>query len=503
MGRRVGHAAVLEPSEVPRRALTASVQLRGGAPTSRRIGLAVACVVAAFVLVVIFIAPRAVQIDRYRPEVVSYIEQQTGRRIEIGHLALSVLPQIAIRVDHFAMSNAPGFPRGNWLAVKRINARLDFGALMHGQIVIRALKLEHPVLDLLSDGRGQWNYQINPPRGPIRLPPNDPPPFVIQAIIKLAVDNGEVSGGELQPDGATGPSIFQARDFSLNLGQIKAAQLNAMGERGIQPPPSSGSEKPGSSSPRSLSSQSTAGRLSIASLRVSKINATRVETDIRISPAQIRLDHVRFDFYGGRGQGTVALQIEHQPFHYDAQTQLTGVNLAKLLAEFPAARGQMTGTLDGRATFSGMQAPSSQPWEGQQGAGAFTIRKGAWPKLKLDPNLMQLVKLAQLGSGSGDLSRFSLVSAHWRLANGVITVPNLRVLGEGATLDSSGTVDLARDDRLDFQGRVDMAARRNLLSNLLASISHGTFQGGKIKIPFTVSGTAEKPVLGLRVGAGG
>jgi uncharacterized protein involved in outer membrane biogenesis len=459
--------------------------------TGRKIVLAVACVIIAFVVAAVFVAPRFVQLNQYRADVISYIEQQTGRHVEINHLALSILPVIAIHVDHFAIGNAPGFPKGNWLVVRQIDARLDFSALMRGQIVIRALRLEDPVLDLLSDREGHWNFQVSPPRSPVRVAPDDPPPFVIHEIIKLTLERGDISFRELQPNGQRGPSIWNASGLSLDLGQISAAELNALS--GAAPVAPAGRV---SANSRATSS-STAGQLSIQSLAVSNLDATHVEMNIRVSPTAIRFDDLHFDFYGGRGQGSIALMLGAAALRYQGQTQLAGVDVAKVLAQFPSARGQMTGTLNGRATFSGAAHDS----EDQQAEGALTIHRGAWPKLTLDPTLLQLLRVAKLGSASADLTRFSLILTQWRLAAGVIAVTKLHIVDQGANVDSSGTVNLTRDGRLNFHGDLRMPAGQNPLSNLLAAITGGRFQGGKIYVPFVVTGTAKKPALGLKATA--
>jgi uncharacterized protein involved in outer membrane biogenesis len=456
--------------------------------TGRKITLAIGCVVVAFVVAAVLVAPRFVQLNQYRSDVVSYIEQQTGRRVEIGHLALSILPVIAIHVDHFAIGSAPGFPTGNWLVVRRIDARLDFSALLRGQIVIRALKLEQPVLDLISDQQGHWNFQIGPPRGPVRIPPDDPPPFIIQGIIKLTLDQGNIAARELQPNGQAGPSIWNASGLSLDLGQISAAELNSLSGAG---PPALTDD---ASASAGVAPSSTTGQLRIRLLGVSNLDATQVETSVHVSPTEVRLGSLHFRFYGGRGQGEIALLLGAPAPRYQGQIQLAGVGIAHVLAQFPPARGQMTGTLSGQATFSG----SAHDSEGQQAEGTLTIHQGTWPKLKLEPTLIQLLRLAKLGSSSADLARFSSIVAQWRLAAGVITVTKLHIVDQGAVVDSSGTVDLARDGRLDLQGDLRMPARQNALSDLLAGITGGQFHGDTIDVPFVVGGTAKKPALGLK-----
>src|SRR5580692_3444136 len=119
--------------------------------TRRKIALAISLLLALVILVLIVLVPRLADIDRYRPEVISRIEQGSGRSAKIGRLDLTILPVLAVRADDVVIGNPPGFPSGSFLEIHRAYARLDAGALLHRQIVIRSLQLEAPALNLVSD----------------------------------------------------------------------------------------------------------------------------------------------------------------------------------------------------------------------------------------------------------------------------------------------------------------------------------------------------------------
>jgi AsmA-like C-terminal region len=118
--------------------------------------------------------------------------------------------------------------------------------------------------------------------------------------------------------------------------------------------------------------------------------------------------------------------------------------------------------------------------------------------LKVDPTLIQLLKLAQLGPVSANLAAFSTIRAEWQLSAGVLTAPRIHIASQGANIDGSGTVGIARGDRLDFHGVISLAAHRNALSNFLAAVTGASFRGNKMTLPFIVSGTLKKPVFGLK-----
>ncbi len=99
-----------------------------------------------------------IDVDRYRPRVIAHIREETGKPAEIGRLTLTLFPTLSIRVDDFALGNPGAFPRGHVLKVRRIYAELDRDALWNRQILIKSLKLNDPVVHLLSDARGRWNF---------------------------------------------------------------------------------------------------------------------------------------------------------------------------------------------------------------------------------------------------------------------------------------------------------------------------------------------------------
>src|SRR5712671_420118 len=124
----------------------------------RRTGLIIVGITALLLLALIFVGPALIRVDRYRPQVVSYLQEKTGKQVEIGRLALTFFP-LSIHIDDFGVKNPPIFPRGYVVQVARIDAELSVGALLHRQVVIKSLVLEDPVWNLTSDPDGPWNFE--------------------------------------------------------------------------------------------------------------------------------------------------------------------------------------------------------------------------------------------------------------------------------------------------------------------------------------------------------
>src|SRR6202048_1902858 len=98
----------------------------------RKVGLIVVGIAAILLLALLLIVPALINIDRYRPRVISYLQEKTGKQIEIGRLALTSFP-LTIHIDRIGVKNPPLFPSGYVIQVGRIDAELSVGELLHRQ----------------------------------------------------------------------------------------------------------------------------------------------------------------------------------------------------------------------------------------------------------------------------------------------------------------------------------------------------------------------------------
>jgi uncharacterized protein YhdP len=177
-----------------------------------RIGLTATGIAAILLLALIFVAPALVKVDRYRPKVISYLQQKTGKRIEIGRMGLTFFP-LSIHIDDFGVKNPPLFPPGYVVKVRRIDAELSLGALLRRQVVVKQLVLEDPVLNLTSDPDGPWNFE-NPQA---KLSENTLP---LGVFSRVQIKRGQLIASNLLPSDAAGPIFFEAYDISGELEQV-------------------------------------------------------------------------------------------------------------------------------------------------------------------------------------------------------------------------------------------------------------------------------------------
>ena len=292
----------------------------------RRTALTLILIAAAVLVALIILTRVLVNLDRYRPEVISYLHEKTGLPVEIGRLTLALSPSLSIRVDDLGLRNPPIFPAGYFLRVPHVYVAIDAGALLRRRMVIKALTLENPIINLISDPDGLWNFE------------NPAPSRASSAPSSLGViSRVEIRGGRLlmlnliDPSDAPGPIFFEACNISSILQQV---DLGAF----LDP---------------SSSSFAAQGDLKADSLRFGAIQATNVQSKLRLMAKQVFFADASLEAYGGRGTGDLSFNLAGRNASFSATAQMSGVDVAHLLAAFPHGRGKMTGKMEGNLKLAG------------------------------------------------------------------------------------------------------------------------------------------------------
>ena len=438
-------------------------------------------------MALIVAVPFLVDVDRHRPRIAAYIEEQTGKPARIGRLTLTIFPTLSVRVDDFVLGNPEGFPEGDFLRASRIYAELGLIELLRGRIGIQALEISDPVISLLSNTRGKWNFEN--PETPAEssaqsASPSDSegepsePAFTLGVIERIAITGGQLTAAKLISPTETAPSYFEAANLAAELAQV---DLNSF-----------------------MDTEYTELRLAASgaftsdSLRFGAFAVSSVAARIRLFPRQGSLDDLNFGLYQGDASGGLSFDFSGTNPSYDVAARLTGVDVAGLLDTFPSARGKMTGVMDGTFELNGVVTDSPGPLAGASGAGQLSIRDGTLPTLDLNRNLMRLARFTQLGPVAGDPSSFSRIESDFNIANQRITTEQLHVVGNGVEITAAGSIALAGAGNVGYEGTAKVDAGNNEVGNLIASLSGATFADGKLSFPFTLTGTLENPNFRLR-----
>jgi uncharacterized protein involved in outer membrane biogenesis len=431
----------------------------------RRSGLTVIGTAALLLLALIFVGLPLLRVDRYRPQVISYLQENTGKQVEIGRLALTFFP-VSIHIDNVGVKNPPIFPPGYLVRVARIDAALSVRALLHRRVVITSLVLEDPVVNITSDPDGPWNFE-NPQA---KFSQNT---FPLGVISRVQIKRGQLMASNLLPSDAAGPVFFEAHEIS---GDLERVNLMA-----ITNPLSSSMDGQGSL---------TAGRLRFGSVEVRNL-----ESKCRLESRHVYFENVKAEVYGGSAAGGLTFDLSGKDASFKTNARLSGVNVAQLLAAFPNGGAKMTGKMEGDLTLAGEIAHSLRPLAGIQGVGHVTVRNGQVPSLKLNANLMKLAHFNDLGPAKNDPSSFKLITADLELARQRISSRVIDIDGYGVDVDGSGSVSVSGSAELNYRGLAEITTKEGFFTNTIARLSGATLKDGKLQFPFRIGGTIDNPVF--------
>jgi uncharacterized protein involved in outer membrane biogenesis len=430
----------------------------------RRIVLSLIAVAGGLLAVVVFLAPVFFNLDRYRPEVISYFEENTGKKVEIERLALTFFPKVTVHIYGFGVKSPSLFPPSYIVKMARADAVLDFWALLHRKVAIRSLVLEDPEINLVSDPDGPWNFE-NPETK------NSKNTFPLGIIDKVVINRGQLIASNLLPSDAAGPVFLEAHDITSELDAVNLAAI-------VNP-----------ASP-SLNGQGSwkAGRL-----RFGAVETTNVNCKFRLESKEVFFTDLKADAYKGKATGDFSVSLAKSTASFKADARMSGINMAQLLAAFHEARGKMTGKLEGDLRLAGEIEHTMNPLAGMRGTGHVKVTNGQVPSLMLNSNLMKLAHFNDVGPAKENPASFNMISTDLELANLRISSKAIDIDGYGVDVDGSGSVSVSGSDELNYQGVAAITTKQGFLINTFARLEGAKLTDGKLSFPFRIDGTIENP----------
>lgn len=430
----------------------------------RKIAIWLAVIATCLVVGVVFLAPVFLNIDRYRPEVISYFEQNTGKKVEIERLALTLFPQITVHMDGFGVKSPPLFPPSYIVKIARADVAFDFWPLLRRRVVIRSVVLDNPEINLVSDPDGPWNFE-NPNTE------NSKNTFPLGIIDKVVMTRGHLVVSNLLPSDAAGPVFFEAHDITSELDGVNLAAI-------VNP-----------NSP-SLNGQGTwkAGRL-----RFGAVETTNVNCKFRLESKEIFFTDLSADAYSGKTTGDFSVNLAKKTASFKADGRMSGIEMTHLLAAFHETRTRISGKLEGELKLAGDIEHTASPLAGMRGTGHLKLTNGQLPSLMLNSNLMKLAHFNDLGPAKDNPSSFNSISTDLELANQRIASKAIDIDGYGVDVDGSGSVSVSGSDALNYQGVAAITTKQGFLTNTIARLAGAKLTDGKLSFPFRIDGTIDNP----------
>ena len=107
----------------------------------------------------VFLIPRFVDVQKYKPRMEQMVTDATGRPFSLGgDLELSLFPWVGVSLSDLQLGNPPGYEEPSFISVRSFNVKVKLLPLLSRDIQVREFVLDGPRVVLIkgADGTGNW-----------------------------------------------------------------------------------------------------------------------------------------------------------------------------------------------------------------------------------------------------------------------------------------------------------------------------------------------------------
>src|SRR5271166_6109474 len=123
----------------------------------RKLAIAVAIVVALIVIVVLAL-PHILDVNQYRGQIQSELQQRLNRPVQLGELSLGLFP-VRIEANNVSIGEDPSFKSTVPFAqVEQLDVSVKLLPLLSKNVEIDSLELKRPKIELIHNAQGVWNF---------------------------------------------------------------------------------------------------------------------------------------------------------------------------------------------------------------------------------------------------------------------------------------------------------------------------------------------------------
>jgi len=174
----------------------------------RKLAIALAVIVAVLVLAGGVIL-HSFDAERQRGILSSRLAAALGRNVKLGHLGLGLFPP-SLRVQDAEIAEALGFKDAAFSTAKSFQMGVRLIPLLRGRIEVPSIVLEQPVIHLVKNAQGQWNFaSLGAGPAAAQAGPPAPGPSAGASVPPLEIEEIRLKDGAITVD-----------DFQKNLPRV-------------------------------------------------------------------------------------------------------------------------------------------------------------------------------------------------------------------------------------------------------------------------------------------
>jgi hypothetical protein len=184
--------------------------------------LIIAAIVVVVILLILIITPFFIDADRFRPDLESALSDKLGRKVQIGHLSVSLFSG-SLEADQISIADDPAYNSGDFLTAKSLAVGIDVMPLIFSRnLRVHALEFKEPQIELLRTAAGVWNFStLGATTTAKQTPANDPPANTTSSgLNSFTVDKMKISKGTIAFGRAGQPTRLAYQNVNVSANNI-------------------------------------------------------------------------------------------------------------------------------------------------------------------------------------------------------------------------------------------------------------------------------------------
>jgi uncharacterized protein involved in outer membrane biogenesis len=115
-------------------------------------------VVVVLIVVILLVLPLVLDVNQYRGEIQSQLQQRLNRPVQLGQLSLGMFP-VRVEANNVVIGDDPSFHSAAPFAqVAQLDVSVNFFPLLSKKVEINSLELKQPKIELIHNAQGVWNF---------------------------------------------------------------------------------------------------------------------------------------------------------------------------------------------------------------------------------------------------------------------------------------------------------------------------------------------------------
>jgi AsmA protein len=114
-------------------------------------------------LLALLAIPRLIDINTYRGQITTQLEQTLGRQVKLGVMSLGVLPSVKVKVDDVQIGDDAQFAVGEFVKARSVRLQIGLWSLLRGNPQVSGIELLEPSVVLIKAQEGRWNWSTLKP----------------------------------------------------------------------------------------------------------------------------------------------------------------------------------------------------------------------------------------------------------------------------------------------------------------------------------------------------